>query len=85
MRAPVLLAVPVPVSFERAEKEEGGEGTGIPRGRPSPRPHFLLFHVLLFHVSVSSSLSRRWMQVQTHCRACPVCKAGIDEDRVREG
>ena len=27
--------------------------------------------------------NHRWMQVQNHCRACPVCKAGIDEDRVR--
>ncbi|KAK9817950.1 hypothetical protein WJX72_004750 [[Myrmecia] bisecta] len=24
----------------------------------------------------------RWMQVQSHCRVCPVCKAGIDEDKV---
>eukprot|EP00891_Asterochloris_glomerata_P001203 jgi/Astpho2/1203/Aster-08170 len=24
----------------------------------------------------------RWMQVQSHCRVCPVCKAGIDDDKV---
>jgi len=24
----------------------------------------------------------RWMQVQNYCRACPVCKAGIDIDKV---
>lgn len=24
----------------------------------------------------------RWMQVQSTCRVCPVCKAGIDEDKV---
>ena len=26
----------------------------------------------------------RWMQIQSHCRVCPVCKAGIDEDKVRK-
>lgn len=25
---------------------------------------------------------RRWMQVQTYSRACPVCKAGVDVDKV---
>ena len=25
----------------------------------------------------------RWMQVQSHCRVCPVCKAGIDDEKVR--
>lgn len=24
----------------------------------------------------------RWLQVQNHCRTCPVCKAGIDRDKV---
>jgi len=24
----------------------------------------------------------RWMQVQSHCRVCPVCKAGIDDEKV---
>ncbi|KAK9826833.1 hypothetical protein WJX81_005441 [Elliptochloris bilobata] len=24
----------------------------------------------------------RWMQVQSHCRVCPVCKAGIEQDKV---
>ncbi|CAL8462292.1 g1823 [Coccomyxa elongata] len=24
----------------------------------------------------------RWMQVQNHCRVCPVCKAGIEQDKV---
>lgn len=24
----------------------------------------------------------RWLQVQTNCRTCPVCKAGVDRDKV---
>lgn len=24
----------------------------------------------------------RWLQVQNHCRTCPVCKAGVDRDKV---
>lgn len=24
----------------------------------------------------------RWLQVQSHCRTCPVCKAGVDRDKV---
>lgn len=24
----------------------------------------------------------KWMQIQSHCRVCPVCKAGIDENKV---
>jgi len=27
--------------------------------------------------------TRRWMQVQSHCRVCPVCKAGIEQDKAR--
>lgn len=26
--------------------------------------------------------AHRWMQVQSHCRVCPVCKAGIDDEKV---
>ncbi len=26
--------------------------------------------------------SRRWMQVQSYCRQCPVCKAGVEVDKV---
>jgi hypothetical protein len=26
---------------------------------------------------------RRWMEVQNYCRACPVCKAGVETDKVR--
>lgn len=26
----------------------------------------------------------RWLQVQSHCRTCPVCKAGVEKDKVRE-
>jgi hypothetical protein len=25
----------------------------------------------------------RWLQVQSHCRTCPVCKAGVEKDKVR--
>ncbi|PRW60485.1 E3 ubiquitin- ligase RNF185 isoform X1 [Chlorella sorokiniana] len=24
----------------------------------------------------------RWLQVQSHCRTCPVCKAGVEKDKV---
>ena len=24
----------------------------------------------------------RWLQVQNHCRTCPVCKAGVEKDKV---
>ena len=24
----------------------------------------------------------RWLQIQNHCRTCPVCKAGVDRDKV---
>lgn len=24
----------------------------------------------------------RWLQVQSHCRTCPVCKAGVERDKV---
>ena len=27
----------------------------------------------------------RWLQVQSHCRTCPVCKAGVEKDKVRGG
>ena len=27
----------------------------------------------------------RWLQVQSHCRTCPVCKAGVEKDKVRRG
>ena len=27
----------------------------------------------------------RWLQVQSHCRTCPVCKAGVEKDKVRAG
>lgn len=36
-----------------------------------------------FVQSMSCVLARRWMQVQSHCRVCPVCKAGIDDEKVQ--
>ena len=32
--------------------------------------------------SICVSIPRRWMQVQAYCRACPVCKAGVEVDKV---
>ena len=32
---------------------------------------------------LSAASARRWMQVQSHCRVCPVCKAGIEQDKAR--
>lgn len=47
---------------------------------------FVFHGVMAGCMSVVPSLTGlfvpRWMQVQNHCRVCPVCKAGIDEDKV---
>ena len=34
-----------------------------------------------YRPTLSQCAARRWMQVQNHCRVCPVCKAGIEQDK----
>lgn len=33
-------------------------------------------------LNVLLALCCRWMQVQSYCKACPVCKAGVEVDKV---
>ena len=39
-------------------------------------------HLCLATVQLRLWLYDRWMQVQNLCKVCPVCKAGIAEDKV---
>ena len=41
------------------------------------------YQLYIWHHFLTVRYACRWMQVQANCQSCPVCKAGIETDKVR--
>lgn len=88
LRAPLLLAVPLQVRCVLRALRKGGCGTCAMPAATGPGERARCGRQCMPPTSPHSHSCRgarwccRWMQVQAYCKACPVCKAGVEVDKV---